>query len=300
MSRSRSDDTPTIHTKSIVDFLIDVWGTHANGGDFYVFIGWKSRHGWRQVALSESNAYDRLPHLIEKYSDHDLYFCPNLFRQPKRQRRYALPSSWGWCDIDGGRLSAFPIQPTIAWMTSHGRHQGLWLWDCKERRDRAELYARALAQYSDDGSGWEITKMLRIPGTYNYKRARPHLVTIVREQWDGDWTAISERPNTDALPTQLNGEAGDIDLAAVSKIDRYAVRRKFPRVRHLLDDEPEDTSGRMYLIAKEMAKRGTPEEIAAVIMGSAAWRGMCRKRGERDAFRVLRITTSKVQATLGK
>jgi hypothetical protein len=189
---SSDDHTTQIDPEAILEFLENVWQRHrASEEEWYAFISWKdNRGGWHDEPISCRMPAKRIRALIVKRSNCDLYFCPNLFSEPRRLKSCALPSVWGWCDIDHDKLSRFPVQPSIVWETSPGRLQALWLWDYDHSVSDAEKYSKALSDYSVDRNSKSITKALRIPGTFNYKRARPYRVRIVRS----DESVISERP----------------------------------------------------------------------------------------------------------
>src|SRR5688572_7807154 len=70
-----------------------------------------------------------LAHMTEHVDD-DLYWCPSLFEVPKRQTEHAMDEHALWADldvVDPHTLKGTQYEPTIAWETSPGRYQALWV-----------------------------------------------------------------------------------------------------------------------------------------------------------------------------
>ena len=95
-----------------------------------------------------------------------------MFEQPRRQLELAMDEHCLWADldeVDPTQLEEYP--PTIAWETSPGRYQALWLtqgdiqgasWPGRE--NQCLTY-----HIGADPSGWDTTQLLRIPGWKNHK-----------------------------------------------------------------------------------------------------------------------------------
>jgi hypothetical protein len=153
------------------------------------------------------------------------------------------------------------------------RRQALWLWDKRHSVNEAEAYSRALAKFSVDGSGWEITKMLRIPGTLNYKRNRPFLVGLVHHE---DWMEQSERPELIAERKRPSATCGDIDRTTLDgrKLShKYRVAIPMKAEPMMGDDGRPDRSATIMWLAGLMRNAGaSDEEIAAMLPHSKAFR----------------------------
>lgn len=165
---------------------------------------------------------------------HDQYFCPLVFSEPRRKAEYALPTHVLWSDLDAADPAQCALRPSAAWKTTqgaseHGDHpqdsytydgcpgchptephwQGLWflglpmhsaLYDVEAQSQgreawstRFEGYTRtpvlateaaqlsrriAYAEGADKG-GWDVTQVLRLPGTRNHKHNPPHLIELL-------------------------------------------------------------------------------------------------------------------------
>lgn len=110
-------------------------------------------------------------------SDKDLYFCPHGFSRPRRIKENAEIPKLLWADLDEvnpRELGA--LFPSIAIESSPGRYVGLWVIDnlMTEEINRSLTYT-----INADKGGWDLTQVLRIPGTYNYKYvSKPKVKTL--------------------------------------------------------------------------------------------------------------------------
>jgi hypothetical protein len=103
-----------------------------------------------------------------------LYFSVCQFTERGRAYETALPSHWLWADLDevdpavGAR--ALGLLPSLAWESSPGRWQALWRLRaaCKPKLVEKVNAALTYALGADLG-GWDLTQVLRLPGTRNYK-----------------------------------------------------------------------------------------------------------------------------------
>ena len=154
----------------------------------------------------------------------DVYFAPVNFHGPRRAEN-AMKVSWVWADLDFVHPEKLKLRPTIAWQSSPGRYQALWeLSEHVPPEDAAECGKRMAYAEGADKGGWDITQVLRIPGTRNFKYPSAPTVELL---WDEE-----ERPrytvndfhfaypaiitedvgkNLESLPTPVNtliGKAG--------------------------------------------------------------------------------------------
>jgi hypothetical protein len=105
--------------------------------------------------------------------DEDVYFSPAQYKNRGRRYEDVLPTYWLWADLDRVTPEACAeagFTPTLAWASSPQRYQALWELDhaCSpagiERLNRQMTYTLGA-----DKSGWDLTQVLRVPGTRNYK-----------------------------------------------------------------------------------------------------------------------------------
>lgn len=207
--------------------------------------------------------------------DFDQYFCPNPFFEPRRKRQYALPTRFGWCDMDKSDPDAYDPLPSLVWETSPERFQALWSWDKTHEASDAEKFSKALAyRHGGDKNGWSITKMLRIPGSVNHKPQYDEpFVQVVH----CDWTRVDSRP----LPLKGARRSWLVELPNIdvdpSRHDRADVLKRYRRklhlkVRYLIGNRKvyeRDRSAQVFHMIAGLHEAGaSPDEIACVLWGS--------------------------------
>ena len=232
------------------------------------------------------------------------YYCPTLFNQRKRHKDYALPTRWLWSDLDEAHPSTFPEgvpAPTILIETSTDRYQGLWRLGYHVEPLRAQSYSRGIAYATGgDKSGWDITQLLRVPGTANGKY-RDVTVQIADVQYCMDSDKSGENP-TDLLTfdpstfilligqqatTPGDGEAMEL-LAEATKLDGRALlntKRETirPRVLTLLTTPPQpgdDRSKRLFEIHCLLAEAGLSPAEVYTITRDCPWNKFVGRRDE--------------------
>lgn len=266
-------------TRSQYQFFMDVWDFEGvPKGTVYTFLGFKrvSDGKWIEKAIKIRNgafskeAFD----LLTQFNrwDFDQYFCPNTFSKPRRKRQYALPTRFGWCDIDGSDPDAYDPWPSLVWETSPDRFQALWAWDTYHELDEAEGFSKALAyRHGGDRNGWTITKMLRLMGSVNHKLQydEPYVHTVAC-----DWTEIHARPIALSRDqAKLSGPLPEVDVDP-AKFNAAEVVKKYrgqlhPKARTLMRNRKayeENKSAQIFHMIAALHEAGACyDEIASVI-----------------------------------
>jgi len=129
--------------------------------------------------------YGRDTIIVPNPEEGDVYFCPNFFKRPRRRKDLVLPSRWLYADLD----TVVPLDddsllsPTIAWESSPGRYQALWQMDkWLDPEQHSDLNRRLTYKLGADKGGWDITQVLRVPGTLNHKYTDVPLVKLLWER----------------------------------------------------------------------------------------------------------------------
>lgn len=159
--------------EDMIDVLRSIWAKQANGGKPYFFIATKraSDGKWKDHPFKWPQL-DELRGLLEKYGTdkYNLYFCPLPFKRPYRRREYVMGSNFLWADIDEMKPSDMEVEPGVLWSSSPGRWAGLWLCERWLELDELENYNKRMTYgVGADKAGWDLTQVLRIPGTRNHK-----------------------------------------------------------------------------------------------------------------------------------
>lgn len=107
----------------------------------------------------------------------DLYFSVQTFKERRRSVELVGNTSILWADLDTADMSGDFITtwaPTWVWESSPGKRQAIWHLE----RGVTPLWAQRLSAglayaVGADPSGWDLTQVLRVPGTWNTKYDPP-------------------------------------------------------------------------------------------------------------------------------
>lgn len=261
--------------------LARIWGADREG---YVFMPWIS--GSANTAAQRRRGYHEgrafkwpadksaiLDHLATHDTD-DLYFAPCLFEDKRRIETYATPERALWADMDEAdpRTVSPDLRPTIAWESSPGRYQAVWLlsrplvgasWAGKENH-------RLTMAVGADPSGWDTTQLLRVPGRANhkpdYRKDNGGEPVPGKLLWDNGPRYTAD--DFSDLPEITSGPGDDVDMLdedLISSVDRHEV---WARVRL-----------RVTKTVREMMSLRDPEAIGDRDRSEALWQ-VVRNLGE--------------------
>lgn len=149
-------------------FLNYIWGLQPRG---YAFVAQRTEGQWREMAVDLTRVHREVYLKKSLLQGCDLYFCPNVFSGPKRHKELCLPSKLMYQDLDESLPGESPILPELWWETSKGRYQAIWTLDQPVEPVELAQLNRALnrACHADPGT-WNLTRLLRVPGSWNAKR----------------------------------------------------------------------------------------------------------------------------------
>lgn len=129
------------------------------------------RQRYFQWPLQES---ELLTYINREKSKKNVWFGVNLFDRKERLKESCIPGSILWADLDSCPPDDIEPKPQIVIESSSGRYQALWKLNEDIDPEIAEDYSRRIyGRYKQNGvdSGWALTKLLRVPFTYNFKQA---------------------------------------------------------------------------------------------------------------------------------
>lgn len=269
------------------------WGRRQQGYCFFPYIDREAqrRTGSRKAGYHEGpnpkNPAFKWPQDRKKIVDYlvshqkyDLYWCPSLFEYPHRREDLAMDEHALWADldeIDPSTIDDYP--PTIAWESSPGRYQALWLaasgdfqgasWPGNENQ-------KLTYHLGADKSGWDTTQLLRVPGLSNHKLEYEQdgqypqgklLWSNGPQYHPGDF---SELPNVQGLDSAEVTDALELEIESIDRHKVLArVRLKLNRrIRELLSarEASGDRSDALWEIERSLADVGcSVAEIVAIV-----------------------------------
>jgi len=267
-----------------------IWGWNRKG---FVFVPWINGHATtkqeRRQGFHEGRAFKWpaektaiLNHLKAHQND-ELYFPPNIFEGKRRIDQYVAAETVLYADLDPVDPETLSQRPSIAWESSPGRYQGIWLMNAAKTGASwaGNENHRLTAAIGADPSGWDGPQLLRVPGRPNFKpeykeKNKGEPVMGGGLLWDNGprytWSDFADLPPVGSIVEQDSGLA--VDETVLKGIDRHEVwakvRLKVPsRIRDFISAKSThgaDRSDVLWDISCELADAGcTAIEIVAIV-----------------------------------
>lgn len=291
--------------------IAKAWGRQRGYCFFPIISGTAKDKKERILSYTEGPAFfwprdrDKIVEHLNAHTNDDVYWCPSLFEGPKRRMELAMDEHALWADldeVDPRAIDDYP--PTMAWETSPGRYQALWLiagGDMQGASWAGRENQQLTYHLGADQSGWDTTQLLRLPGWKNHKpdyRSSSGRARQGKLLWSNGRQYLPDEFGD--LPEMANGTGfvGEVLEDEIQHIDRHAVwgrvRLKVSkRVRDLVAarEVAGDRSDALWEIERELADAGcTVTEIVAVVR-STVWNKFA---GRSDELR--RLTTEAAKA----
>lgn len=277
-----------------------IFGEHETG---YVCIAYKSH-----LSNSMEEKFFHYPTQLEDMcKDIDrrsltlthVYFCPQLLDSAgKRRKENVIKCPVLWADLDTCNPQLLQVPASIVVQSSKGRWQAFWRLEEALKPLDAEMLCMKIAYFhADNGadkSGWDLTQLMRVPYTPNYKygdleTAPIVVVTTIAESLyrPSDFNCY---PTYDALKFVDDPIPIPADLPQEEPLDimqRYR-RSMNPIAFYLYGEEPsdnEDWSKIQWKLAKLCSEAGmTPEETFIIVRGSKCNKYARDRRPESDLW----------------
>jgi len=224
-----------IEFEAIAQNLVQIWKKQAKDEDF-VFLSKKNlaNNNWKDTPLRfNKDIVSMIVKWLERNppNENNLYYCPLPFSKPQRHKEYVKGSRYLWSDMDKIKIKNLPLPPTLYWESSPGRWQGLWELDRFLKPQEAEVLNKRLTyMMGADKGGWDLTQVLRIPGTINHKyKNKPRVGKVIKsnKMYLSDALHKALKPPEDEVSFTLsstpNLDCQEILLQYREKIDRQAL-----------------------------------------------------------------------------
>lgn len=246
---------------SIQRLLTAIWGNRKG----FVFIPHKDLD--RRWNETPGIPYSGEVSEIEDLPRGDVYFCPVVFSEPKRKKEFAQSTNVLWADLDPVHPESCRVRPSIAWESSPGRYQALWFLTSEITAEDAAGMSKRIA-YADgaDKGGWDVTQVLRLPGTKNYKYPSTpdvHLLWAKRVAYSVD-EILAAYPPVNGKHEHEEIEWEEIDEAkvnlAVSSLP-IGLRRRLMK-----DPKGADRSLELQKLARDLLRFGVAPDITVHLL----------------------------------
>jgi len=256
------------------DFLTAVYGS-ASG---FATIVTKGMNGelTNQKFFEYPEQKDAMVVFATENAKSDVYYSPILFNGPRRIKENAKTVHVIYADADTCAPENFLVEPSISVQTSEGHWHTYWMLDAEVDPQVAALLAKKIAYAHShqgcDTSGWNTTKLLRIPNTMNLKPGKEDPVTATAtgqiytlddlEMFYGD---VEVEPIRDLSLEPLPESWPDL-MKTMAKLPST------PEIMALYLDEPKhgaDRSKLLWKLENALFKQGLTAEEVFVIARNA-------------------------------
>jgi AAA domain/RepB DNA-primase N-terminal domain len=217
-----------------------------------------------------------------KSSEKDVYWCPNVFTEPHRSRDSIADIATLYADLDTVNPRDLPeeLYPTAAWRTSPGRWQAMWSLDrAIDSNTQSQLNQRLTYAVGADKGGWDLTQVLRVPGTHNHKYPEQPTVQLlwVNGHQLNPIKLINDLPAIEAIEIDRTPIQEVPDQSFVLSRHRVGVQaKKLIRAKHPSGDR----SAVLWQLECLLAEAGlTAEEIVGVVRPTV-WNKFADRRDE--------------------
>lgn len=211
--------------------------------------GTRDKKEFREEFIKYPEELDKLNSIVNRVvNSHNVWFCPMLLDKRVRKKDNVSITPGAWSDLDTCEPERLHIEPSIIIESSPGRFQAIWKFDKTVPPDEAENLSQRIAyEHADDGadrSGWDLTQLLRMPLTYNFKYASTPLITVLEANtkqyrptdFDKLYPQIAAYGYLDIPAPQEEDLIGDDEVDAL--IDRNRMKMN-PMIWRLYQETPE-------------------------------------------------------------
>ena len=239
-----------------IEFITKI---HANlKSGLYICLSTRKNNRWKdhffKTPLNESILED----FFQQYDTHrfDLYFCPHAFKEPKRKKELAVPTPYLWSDLDSANPKLIKPTPQIAWMSSPNRFACLWiLKDIPTLSETEKLNKELAYSVGADHGGWDITQVLRIPGTRNHKYPdSPYGKLLWYKEIPYENIQINQQVDIDAS-----------DILRKYNLSPFTIKRTFSEAKEGSRSEV------LWKLENELIERGLSKEEVFIVIKDSPW-----------------------------
>lgn len=250
--------------KNYIDFLLTLHKNVDKG--LYICLSTKKRNRWKDYFFKTPLHEEELENFFidNDTNRYDLYFCPHPFKEPRRLKSSAVATNYLWSDLDYANPNNVEPKPAIAWESSPNRFCGLWVQKEKPSLGETEKRNQYIAKNNGgDPSGWDITQVLRIPGTRNHKY---------------DDCPRGKMLWCDFTPKDYDFNESSSEVADICR--KYGIGRF--TMKKLFDTEP--TQGKrsevMWKLECRLAEMGLNAEEIMIVLKDSPWNKFLKREAQ--------------------
>lgn len=212
----------------------------------------------------------------EEVHGSNIYFCSQLLRERRRVKETVEKTPNVWADLDRCPPENMLLEPSVVLETSPASYQAFWVFDNStyDPDEVEEICRRISTKHRDEGAdnGWALTKLLRVPLTYNYKYTEAQVVKIIganRNQYRP--SDFHEYPE---LQDYVKVEESLPDLTGIGRAEDILQENRTrlnPMIWALFNEAPtDDWSKALWKLLIALHENGFSSEEVYVIAAEAA------------------------------
>lgn len=208
-------------------------------------------------------------------SDEDVYASVAVFSSKERTGRDAKATARVvWADADSCNPSNFRVEPSLVVQTSEGRTHCWWVLSESHLASECSAVSKAISRaHSDQGcdSGYQVSKLLRVPGTTNNK-LEPVEVEVISDT--GVVYDIADLKSAYGEVIGAKSTAGGDVPDELDQTELLALQADIPPdlidLYTTIPGEGQSWSQRAYRLEIDLLRCGfSPEETYALMMDAA-------------------------------
>ena len=233
----------------------------------------------------------------ENYQDGaNQYWCPTVFTAPQRIKLNIRQMTCLYADLDNVNPNTLPdnLRPSFAWESSPGRYAAIWNLEFHVEPKLGEDMNKKLTYFvGADKGGWDLTQVLRIPGSRNYKYDG---APKGKKLWYDDTKYRPETfvnlPKVETKEKTLSGyEFFESDPSKLNNyVNPYLGRLDAKTLKLVFASEADvlaaDRSAKLWELECRLATQGIPREAIISIVACSQWNKYRTRADE-----AVRITT---------
>lgn len=275
------------------EVLFDAWRHSGRSG--YVFLSVKKPSGeWKDYSFAWPSQEPTIRDALASHAgDADLYWSPLVFRTKRRAKDGVEGASVLFQDLDAVDPRGLPVRPSVAWESgTPGHYHGLWHLTDELTPEQHERLNRALAySVGADKGGWDLTQVLRVPGTLNHKTSPPRPVRLLWSDLPAvDAFAVERTLKSPAAGTTKANGLSDLLLKHKARIPAGTSQRlQYPPSMATKGGRSE----MLWRIESELVQARVPLEDVVELIRLSAWN---KYRGRADELKRIKSEIDKVYA----
>ena len=251
--------------KEFVEFILKIH-SHLKPG-LFICLSTRRGHKWKDHFFETPLDKEILEDFFTNYDTnrYDLYFCPHAFKTKQRREVEAVPTKYLWSDLDNANPNNVNPRPNIAWESSPNRYACLWILKDVPTLEKTKDYNKKLAYANGaDHSGWDITQVLRIPGSRNHKYT---------DSPRGRLLWFEEKPYNDIVPMEGYTPTAT-EILKIHKISPFLIKKLYS------DAVEGKRSEVLWKFENTLYERGLNLEEIKIVIKDSPWNKFVKREGQ--------------------